>query len=650
MPAHADFKAGDMLPGTKYRIVRELGAGGMGVVYHVIKPPEIQGVLKLMSAELATHAEFQSRFIDEVRVLAQLEHPNIVRVNDYDKISDGTPFYVMELLHGRTLRDVVATVGAVAPRVAYEITRQLLEALHCAHTHTVQVVHRDIKPENIFLHAPKHGDPVVKLIDFGVVALSDRPHDGQFVGTWRYAAPEQIRGERATPATDLYAVGLVLYEMLAGAGPFDALETGSLLSQAHLNTVPQPVSRLAPWVPASIVELIASALAKDPRQRPRDAYAFAERLYELEWAEDGKHAEGARTSEGPLSRVLSSVSAGKASSKNLEAAKPADDRLGDVPLIGVPPVARHRGPTIQGVGNGPEATAPDDDELLAGLIERREHEPFAKKVRDSEVASTAGPRSGGAQVVIRPSGPDRVSIEQTPRSGVPHVGASGAYAGRGASAGRAGMGPNAATGAPTLDAPPSRPGAVASDTFASNASDARGVPKGGAARLAIPIAAGAIALACVVTGGVFALRRMGGAGATGAPSQPAAASATPSPPASQAAGGAPENAPSASATNEASEASEANTAASASAASAATDKAAEGAEPRGGRSHGGHKASSSHGATPALGGAGARGAATGATSTARAGAGGATRPSPTAPTPTATTKPTSTGAGYIKEF
>ncbi|MBX3208326.1 MAG: serine/threonine protein kinase [Labilithrix sp.] len=293
-----ELKAGDGLPGTKYRVVKALGAGGMGVVYQVVKPPNIQGVLKLMSTELTRHEEHRLRFFDEVRILAQLDHPNIVKVFDYDALPDGTPFYVMELLSGRTVRDVIYTMGRVPPRVAYEITRQLLEALQAAHTHEVPVIHRDIKPENIFLHAPRHGEPVVKLIDFGVSAVADRKHDGAFVGTWSYAAPEQIRGEKPTPATDLYAAGLVLYEMLAGVGPFDHHEDWTKVSEAQLNELPAPLSKFAPWVPASIVALIQSALAKDPRVRPRDAYAFAERLYELEWASDGKDPHDF-TAEGP---------------------------------------------------------------------------------------------------------------------------------------------------------------------------------------------------------------------------------------------------------------------------------------------------------------------------------------------------------------
>ena len=279
---------GSTVPGTKYQIVKSLGAGGMGIVYQVVKPPNIGGVLKLMSSELTAHQEHRTRFFDEVRILAQLDHPNIVRVFDYDALPDGAPFYVMELLSGRTVRDVLETMGHVPPRIAYEITRQLLDALQCAHTHEVPVIHRDIKPENIFLHAPRHGEPVVKLIDFGVSAVADRAHDGAFVGTWSYAAPEQIRGEVPTAETDLYAVGLVLYEMLTGHGPFDQYEDWNDVSLAQLEEIPAPVSRDAPWVPASIVALVQSALAKDPKLRPRSAWAFAERLYELEYASDGE--------------------------------------------------------------------------------------------------------------------------------------------------------------------------------------------------------------------------------------------------------------------------------------------------------------------------------------------------------------------------
>jgi serine/threonine protein kinase len=504
-----DFKDGQMLPGTKYRIVRQIGAGGMGVVYQVVKPPEIQGVLKLMSSELTGHEEFRTRFLDEVRVLAQLDHPNIVKVNDYDTLPDGTPFYVMELLHGRTVRDVLATMGTLPPRVAFEVTRQLCEALHCAHTHDIPVVHRDIKPENIFLHAPRHGEPQVKLIDFGVIAVADRAHDGAFVGTWKYAAPEQIRGERATPATDIYAVGLVLYEMLSGIGPFEHLDSGSLVSQAHLREIPPPVSKFAPWVPPSIVQLIAAALAKEPRQRPRDAYVFAERLFELEWANDGKDPNH-RTSEGPLSRILST---GKPSSRKIEAATPKD-RLGNVPMVGVPQEARHGGPTIKGVGSAIEATSPDVDALLAGFSVKGDGGVAAKKKARESGPNLDGGDGTREQVVIHPgvTGDPRVQIQATPR--MPDVVARAAR-------GTPGAAPGARSPATTLDAPASAPPDASmqsraatqsndTDTFSSQESDTRRLPKRGN-KLVVPVA---IAVLAVIGGASFLAYRSRPVGAT----------------------------------------------------------------------------------------------------------------------------------------
>lgn len=526
-----DFKPGDTLPGTKYRIVKQIGAGGMGVIYQVVKPPEIQGVLKLMSSDLTDHEEFRTRFLDEVRVLAQIDHPNIVKVFDYDKLPDGTPFYVMELLHGRTVRDVLATMGTLPPRVAFEVTRQLCEALHCAHTHDIPVIHRDIKPENIFLHAPKHGEPRVKLIDFGVVAVADRAHDGTFVGTWKYAAPEQIRGERATPATDLYAVGLVLYEMLCGIGPFEHLDSGSLVSQAHLREIPPPVSKFAPWVPPSVVQLISSALAKEPKHRPRDAYAFAERLYELEWANDGKDPND-HTAEGPLSRILSTAGGnGKPSSKNLVAAAPAKDRLGNVPLIGIPADARHGGPTLKGMGGHTgEATSPGEDALLAGLVARPDLQPRSKKARES------GPAIEPDQVVIRQGSDGALKIDQTPRMPSPVARVAPASGGPGS---------KPSLDVQTIDAPPSAPkleaagdttsdafsegttrklagDAVAgsrtvdTDTFASQESDARRAPKR-AGKLALPIALGLFAVIGAISFAAYRVRAPvtnGGSGPT----------------------------------------------------------------------------------------------------------------------------------------
>ena len=137
-------------------------------------------------------------------------------------------------------------------------------------------------PENIFLHTPRHGPPVVKLIDFGVIAFADGRSEGTFSGTVRYAAPEQLRAQAAAPKSDLYAAGLVLYEMLAGASPFEHhAHDDQRLADAQLSEEPAPLGEVAPWIPAPVAALVMRAIHKDPAARPPDAKAFCDELVAL---------------------------------------------------------------------------------------------------------------------------------------------------------------------------------------------------------------------------------------------------------------------------------------------------------------------------------------------------------------------------------
>jgi len=220
------FALGQRIAGTKYVLCGELGKGGMGTVYEVVKEPGIRGAMKVMSPALAKREDCVARFFAEVRLLAQLRHRNIVDVYDFDRLEDGTPFLVMEKLDGETLRTTLrksTMSGRGFPaRGAYEVTRQVCEGLYRAHTHATAVVHRDIKPENLFLNQLPGADEVaVKVLDFGVASLVDGKRDRRQFGTPKYMAPEQLRGEPVSPRTDLYAVALVLYEMLTGRLPWD---------------------------------------------------------------------------------------------------------------------------------------------------------------------------------------------------------------------------------------------------------------------------------------------------------------------------------------------------------------------------------------------------------------------------------------------
>jgi hypothetical protein len=312
-----DFVVGDRVPGTKWVMRGKLGEGGMGVVLDVVKEPGIQGAMKVMLPGFAKRREFVSRFFDEVRLLAQLRHPNIVQVFDFDQLDDGTPYVVMERLLGVTLRAGLRNFRQkgtpISAKLIYEITRQLCEGLFRAHSNTPVIVHRDVKPENIFFHQPDFADTVVKVIDFGIAAVLDGTRDRRVFGTPRHMAPEQIGGHTVSPATDVYAVALVLYELLTGRFPWDIdLRNELALVEAHLHRPPVPPSRYTPWVPPLVDQWILRALSKDPKHRPQDAYQFIAKLYQLQFVNDGTSGPvvDLHTTAPALVRLAEAVGAG----------------------------------------------------------------------------------------------------------------------------------------------------------------------------------------------------------------------------------------------------------------------------------------------------------------------------------------------------
>lgn len=280
------FAIGERLPGTKYVLVKQKGAGGMGTCFEVVKEPKIRGVMKILHPHLAKRPDMVDRFFREVSILAELDHPNIVRVTDYDKLADGTPFFVMELLAGKSLRHLLANQPAIPARAIYHIQKGILDGLLQAHE--VGIVHRDIKPDNVMLHGTRLGDrlvgePIVKLIDFGIAATeSEELRPGDFFGTLAYAAPEQIRSEKPSPQTDLYAAGVVLFEMIARRRPFDHARDSQALRGAILHENAPPLRYFAPWVPADVEAVVTAALSKDRTARPKDAYEFLARLYAMQ--------------------------------------------------------------------------------------------------------------------------------------------------------------------------------------------------------------------------------------------------------------------------------------------------------------------------------------------------------------------------------
>jgi serine/threonine-protein kinase len=252
----------------RYQIIARIASGGMGEVYRAhdsVLDREV--ALKVLHSNLAGDTGFIDRFRREARAAAMLGHSNIVAVHDWGS-TNGTYFMVMEFVRGHSLRQVLQRAGRLAPAQAAEVTIQVLAALD--HAHTRGIVHRDIKPENILVTL----DGVVKVADFGLArafaesAITHAP--GTVTGTVQYLAPEQVSGDPADPRTDLYSLGVVLFELLTGRVPFHG-ETSVAIAYKHLSErVPAP-SRVNAMVPPSMDRLVAHATEKDRENRPASA-------------------------------------------------------------------------------------------------------------------------------------------------------------------------------------------------------------------------------------------------------------------------------------------------------------------------------------------------------------------------------------------
>ncbi|MEU6882982.1 Stk1 family PASTA domain-containing Ser/Thr kinase [Streptomyces sp. NPDC046712] len=253
----------------RYRVDARIAVGGMATVYRAVDT-RLDRVLalKVMHPALATDATFVERFIREAKSVARLSHPNVVGV--FDQGADGAYVYLaMEYVAGCTLRDVLRERGALQPRAALDILEPVLAALGAAHR--AGFVHRDMKPENVLIG----DDGRVKVADFGLVRAvgSATNTTGSVLGTVSYLAPEQIEHGTADTRADVYACGVVLYEMLTGGKPHSGDTPAQVLYQ-HLNTdVPAP-SAAVPGLALELDELVASATARNPEVRPHDAVAL----------------------------------------------------------------------------------------------------------------------------------------------------------------------------------------------------------------------------------------------------------------------------------------------------------------------------------------------------------------------------------------
>ena len=259
----------DAVLGERYRLIERIDEGGAGEVWRARDERLQRDVAVKILGEGADEA-FRSRFTDEARRAAVVAHPNVVTV--FDQGQDGPDAYmVMEYVRGRTLRDVVEERGALGLVEAARIVAQVADALDAAHA--AGVIHCDVKPANVILD--ERG--IAKLTDFGIARAARGPAEHELIATPRYIAPERIEGKAPTPASDVYGLALVAYELIAGRPPFDGVETEDLLRE-RLEGKPPSLRAAVAGLPAEADVVVAKALARDPEKRYGSAGDFARDL------------------------------------------------------------------------------------------------------------------------------------------------------------------------------------------------------------------------------------------------------------------------------------------------------------------------------------------------------------------------------------
>ena len=256
----------------KYRLVRLIGEGGMGEVYeaeHTLIDRRV--AVKVMHSEFTSSEEVVNRFFREAQAAGSIGHPNIIEIFDVGQEEDGTAFIVMELLKGHSLSSELKQGGAVAPARAVSIILQVLSAL--AASHEKGIIHRDLKPDNVFLAIDNRGRPEVKLLDFGIAKMQSEAEGdtgltktGTVLGTPNYMSPEAARGKGIDGRIDIWAAGVMLYEMLSGRLPFRGSSYNAVLSDILLETPPS-VAKLAPHLSPALVQVVEKAMEKDRDQR-----------------------------------------------------------------------------------------------------------------------------------------------------------------------------------------------------------------------------------------------------------------------------------------------------------------------------------------------------------------------------------------------
>lgn len=288
LPPEAQSEASLYLGHTikEYRLESLIASGGMGLLFRAesVKPnilPRYRAI-KLLPQQVRHDEQIAARFTREGRIVHQLDHPNVVELKYLGQHEKFGPYMVMEYLDGQTLKQLSKErINPFPTKKLLEWLQQICQALN--YCHRQQIVHRDIKPANIYIHAPGSKEEQVKLIDFGIAASPREPDNpGERVGTPRYMAPEQILKQPVSNKTDIYSLGVVLFELLTRRVMFQKTESEDL-RQAHLHNTPPTLADTRPdlvYAPA-LEDLLQQTLSKDPQPRPESAAALFQRLSQI---------------------------------------------------------------------------------------------------------------------------------------------------------------------------------------------------------------------------------------------------------------------------------------------------------------------------------------------------------------------------------
>jgi serine/threonine-protein kinase len=306
----------------EYLVRRLIGEGGMGKVYEAEERLSKRRVaLKVLRPELTRHEDGRRLFLNEMQILAHLEHPNLVR-SLASMETDGQLVMVLEYLNGRTLRQELTRRGALSWQEALEHVARIAEALTVAHEQEPSIVHRDLKPENVMLTVPDgaadDAPPAgLKVMDFGIAKVLEGLHgtNTQSIGTLQYMSPEQIDARTIDPRSDLYSLGLIFYEMLAGEPPFSSASPRELLNLQCTAPAPPLDDEVRRGLPRGVEDMLFAMLEKRPEDRPTSAREVSERLSLFRAAVGAPAATSGRSSHARASRDDARVSAAPATAR-----------------------------------------------------------------------------------------------------------------------------------------------------------------------------------------------------------------------------------------------------------------------------------------------------------------------------------------------